>query len=150
MKVALGSDHAGWELKEAIRTYLNQQGYEIVDMGPEKETSVDYPDFALPVAEAVASGKCHRGILICSTGIGMSIAANKVPGIRAALCHNIFTTWRSRQHNDANILVLGGSLVSKDLAQQMVKIWMETEFEGNRHARRLKKINQIEKKYCRK
>ncbi|HHY59508.1 MAG TPA: TIGR01440 family protein [Clostridia bacterium] len=147
MRIALGSDHGGFKLKQAIAQYLTERGIEYVDFGTMSECSVDYPDFALAVAEAVRSGQCDRGILVCGTGIGIGIAANKVPGIRAALCHDTFSARFSRQHNDANILTLGERVIGTGLALEIVDVWLHSEFEGGRHARRVDKIAAIERKY---
>ena len=122
MKIALGADHGGWELKEAIKPLLQELGHEIQDFGTYDENSVDYPEFGEAVASAVAEGKADRGILVCGTGIGMCMVANKHPGIRAALCHDLYTARLSREHNDANILVLGGRVVGKGLALEMVRV----------------------------
>mgnify|MGYP005836879789 CR=1 FL=1 len=149
MKVAIASDHGGFELKQNIREILAELDIEYEDLGPLSCESVDYPDFALPVAERVASGEFTRGILVCGTGIGMSIAANKVPGIRAALCHDTFSARATREHNDSNILALGERVVGKGLAGEIVKIWLTTEFAGGRHQKRVEKITQIEGKYLR-
>lgn len=149
MKIAIGSDHAGYKLKAEIVKFLNQNSYEVVDFGTCDAQSVDYPDYALSVAEAVTSGECERGILICGTGIGISISANKVPGIRAALCTNGFMARMSREHNNANVLALGERIVGLDLAIDIVDIWLKTEFLGDRHQKRVDKIEAIEKKYSR-
>lgn len=146
MKIAIGADHAGWELKEAIKRLLEKLGHQIQDLGTLDEASVDYPDFGIKVACAVAEGQADRGILVCGTGIGMSMVANKHPGIRAALCHDLYTARLSREHNDANILVLGGRVIGKGLALEMVKVWLETEFLGGRHAARLEKIREWEER----
>jgi ribose 5-phosphate isomerase B len=148
MNIVVGSDHAGVELKQAIDALLKSLGYEVADVGTMSEDSVDYPDFASQVAENVASGRSERGIAICGTGIGMSMVANKYPGVRAALCHDSFTARMSRLHNDANILVLGGRVTGRDVALEIVKQWLATPFEGGRHKRRLDKITDIEKKIC--
>jgi len=151
MKIALGCDHGGWELKEAIAATLKSLDIEVLDMGTESEESVDYPDFASKVAGAVSTGKADRGVTICGTGIGMSIVANKFPGVRAALCHDSFTARMSRLHNDANILVMGGRVTGREVALDMLKQWLATPFEGGgRHQRRLDKIADIEKKACNK
>lgn len=147
MKIALGCDHGGYTLKEKIKAYLQESGLEFTDFGTMSTDSVDYPDYALAVAEAVAEGKYDRGILVCGTGIGIGIAANKVPGIRAALCNDTFSARASREHNDANILTLGERVVGPGLALDIVKIWLETEFAGGRHQRRIEKIREIEQKY---
>lgn len=148
MKIAIGSDHGGWELKERIKKYIEKEGYELADFGTKNTASCDYPDFALPAAEAVARGEKDRGILICTTGIGMSMTANKVPGIRAALCNSVETARLSREHNNANILVLGAKTVEEKKLEDILKIWLNTDFTGDeRHARRLNKVKQIEEKY---
>lgn len=146
-KLVLASDHAGFELKEDIKAFLRELGYEVEDVGTYNSESVDYPDFSLKAAEKVAQGEAPRGILFCGTGIGDSIVANKVPGIRAALCYDTYTAQLSRAHNDANILVLPGWVVGKVLAKEIVRVWLETSFSGGRHSRRLEKIQAIEAKY---
>jgi ribose 5-phosphate isomerase B len=144
MKIAIGCDHAGLELKKEIISVLNDLFIEFIDYGTYSPESVDYPDIGEKVSEAVSSGKIDRGILICGTGIGMSIVANKFPGVRASLCNELFTAKMSRLHNDANILVIGGRIVGKDLAKEIVRTWVSTLFEGERHCTRLNKIKQIE------
>jgi ribose 5-phosphate isomerase B len=144
MKTGIGCDHAGLELKNEIIKLLSALGIECIDYGTNTPESVDYPDFGEKVSEAVSSGKIERGILICGTGIGMSIVANKFPRIRASLCNDLFTAQMSRRHNDANVLVLGGRIVGKDLAKEIVKTWVNTPFDGERHFSRLKKITLIE------
>ena len=144
MKIAIGSDHRGFEVKRRIVALLGQLGHEVLDVGPEGKDSVDYPDFAFRVAQAVGTGQAQRGVLICGTGIGMCIAANKVPGVRAAPCHDSITAELSRRHNDSNILCLSADLLGEELIDRMVKIWLETEFEGGRHARRVDKIVRFE------
>ncbi|KYH34921.1 ribose-5-phosphate isomerase B [Clostridium tepidiprofundi DSM 19306] len=147
MKIALGSDHGGIELKRDIIKHLEKKGIEIKDFGTYTEESCDYPDFALKVAEEVASKNYDFGILVCGTGIGISISANKVPGIRAALCHDTFSAHATREHNDANILALGGRIVGVGLALDIVDAFLNAEFQGGRHERRVNKITEIEKKY---
>ncbi len=144
--IAIGSDHAGLELKEHLKELLRSLGFEPVDYGTKDDCSVDYPDFGEKVSSAVSSGEVSRGILICGTGLGMSIVANKFPGVRATLCHDEYTARMSREHNDSNILVLGGRVIEKDRAVNIVKIWLETPFEGGRHSRRLEKIKIIEQR----
>jgi ribose 5-phosphate isomerase B len=144
MTIAIGCDHAGIELKKEILSLLQELQLECIDYGTDGPQSVDYPDFGEKVSEAVSAGKIEKGILICGTGIGMSIVANKFPGVRASLCNELFTAKMSRLHNDANILVLGGRIVGKDLAKEIVKTWVSTPFEGERHTRRLDKISHIE------
>ncbi len=144
MKIAIGSDHAGFELKEEIKTYLKELGgHEVIDHGTYDTRSVDYPDFGIKVARSVAKKEVDRGILICGTGIGMSIVAGRFKGVRAALCQDLYTARMSREHNDANILIMGGRVVGKGLAREMVKIWLSTEFEGGRHSKRLEKIEKL-------
>jgi len=145
MKIILGSDHGGWELKEFLKQRLDEWGYHYTDAGTCGSESVDYPDFAKEVCRTVQKGEADRGILVCGTGIGMCIAANKFPGIRAALCHDEYTAKMSRQHNDANILVLGGRVLKPEVAGNILKMWLDTEFEQGRHQRRLDKIMQIER-----
>jgi len=148
MKIAIGSDHGGFRLKEIIKEYIEGRGYECEDFGTTNEESVDYPDFALKVADSVSNGKNPRGVLICGTGIGMSIVANKVPDIRATLCSDEYTAKMSREHNNSNILVLGGRTLDEKKAKSIVDVWLETEFTGeDRHVKRLKKIEDIGKKY---
>ena len=150
MKVAVASDHAGLVLKNKILEYLKKRGVEFEDMGTYECTSVDYPDFGEKVALAVAEGGFDKGICICGTGVGISIAANKVPGVRAALCHDTFSARYSREHNDANILCMGERVIGFGSAMDIVDIWLYTEFAGDRHAERVEKITQIEKKYSKK
>ena len=147
MKIAIGCDHGGFELKNEIIKYLESENYEVKDFGTYSTDSCDYPDIAQPVAEAVAAKEFDFGILICGTGIGIGIAANKVPGIRAALCSDTFSAHATREHNDANILTMGERVVGKGLAIDIVKAFLGAEFEGDRHARRINKITEIEKKY---
>jgi ribose 5-phosphate isomerase B len=144
MKIAIGSDHRGYEAKRRIITLLEQMGHEVLDVGPQATESVDYPDFAFAVALAVGQGKVERGILICGTGIGMCIAANKVGGVRAAPCHDSITAEMSRRHNDANVLCLSADLLGPDLINRMIRIWLETPFDSGRHARRVEKITRFE------
>jgi len=147
MKIALGSDHGGYQLKENMKKYLKEQNIEYVDFGCQSEKSVDYPDVGFKVAIEVKKGKYNKGILICGTGIGMSVVANKVRGIRAALCNNEFIARCSREHNDSNILVLGGRVIGPGLAKAIVKIWLDTKFsQEERHINRLNKITQEEDK----
>lgn len=147
MKIALACDHGGLKLKKAIIEYLAANGYEYEDFGTDSEESCDYPDYALPAAEAVASGKCERGIVVCSTGIGVSIVANKVPGVRCAHCHDTYCAEFTRRHNDANMLAMGEKVVGAGYALKIVEIFLTTQFEGGRHLRRVNKISEIEKKY---
>jgi ribose 5-phosphate isomerase B len=144
MKIAVASDHRGFNVKGKILSLLSQLGHEAIDFGPETPDSVDYPDYASRVAEAVSNKSVDRGILICGTGVGMCIAANKFAGIRAAPCHDDLTAEMSRLHNDANVLCLSADLLGDRLVNRMVEIWLKTAFEGGRHARRLEKIARIE------
>ena len=144
MRIAVGSDHRGFEAKRRIVSLLQQLGHEVLDLGTDGPGSVDYPDYAFEVARAVGDQRVDRGILICGTGIGMCIAANKVAGVRAAPCHDSITAEMSRRHNNANVLCLSADLLGEDLIDRMVRIWLDTEFEGGRHARRVDKIVRYE------
>ncbi len=148
MKIALACDHGGLNLKNAVKDYLKENGYEYVDFGTDSTASCDYPDFALPAAEAVANGECDKGIIICSTGIGVSIVANKVPGVRCAHCHDAYCAKFTRLHNDANVLAMGEKVVGVGYALQIAEAFLTTQFEGGRHQRRVDKITAVEKKYC--
>jgi ribose 5-phosphate isomerase B len=146
VKLAIGADHGGVELKQEIVKFLQSiKNIDISDFGTTTKESVDYPDYGRTVSEAVSKGTVDRGILICGTGIGMSIVANRFPRVRAALCHDNFTARMSRLHNDANVLVMGERVIGRGVALDIVKVWLETEFEGSRHQRRLDKIKEIEK-----
>ncbi|MDD2568400.1 MAG: ribose 5-phosphate isomerase B [Clostridia bacterium] len=144
MTIAIGCDHAGFQLKEKIKDYLESKNLAFEDFGTFDEESVDYPDYAFYVSKAVASGKCEKGILVCGTGIGVGIAANKVPGIRAALCHDLFSAEATREHNDSNVLTMGARVVDWNIALDIVDTWLKTEFAGGRHQRRVNKITAIE------
>ena len=146
MQIGIACDHGGYELKEELKAFFKSIGIEPIDMGSFNEESVDYPDFGILVAEKVSRGELERGVLICGTGIGMSIVANKFPGVRAALANDLYSARCSREHNDANILVIGGRLVGRDLAREIVKVWLATPFAGGRHQRRIDKINALEKR----
>ncbi len=146
MKIAIGSDHAGFELKENVKDYLKELGHEVLDLGTHSTESVNYPEYAEKVAKAVSKGEAERGILICGTGIGMSIAANKVEGIRAALVHSVYTAKMASRHNNANIITFGGRIESPEEARAFVKAWLETPYEGERHNKRLFKIKELEEK----
>jgi ribose 5-phosphate isomerase B len=137
MKIAIGSDHGGYELKEYLKPFIEEMGHELIDVGCFSRDSVDYPEQARAVTVLVKRGEADRGILICGTGIGMSIAANRTSGIRAALCHELFTARMSRLHNDSNVLCMGGRVIGPGLALEMVRLWLVTSFEGGRHKRRL-------------
>ena len=145
MKIALGCDHGGLEHKNAIGEFLKEAGHEVVDFGIYEQVSVDYPDIAVKVCEQITSGSCERGILVCGTGIGMSLAANKVKGIRAACCSEHFSAKYTRLHNDSNILCLGGRVIGVGTAIELVDLFVDTEFEGGRHQTRVDKIMAIEK-----
>lgn len=144
LKIAISSDHGGNNLRKEIKDLLDELGYSYEDFGPKDSTSVDYPDYAQPVSSGVAAGKFDKGILICGTGIGMSIAANKVKGIRCALVHDVFSAKATRCHNDSNIIAMGERVIGPGLAREIVKTWLETDFEGGRHERRVEKITEIE------
>lgn len=146
MKVAIASDHGGMNLREEIKSLMNEMGIEYEDFGCDCETSVDYPDYALPVAEKVANGEFEKAILICGTGIGMSISANKVKGIRCALVHDVFSAKATREHNDSNILAMGERVIGPGLAREIAKVWLSTDFEGGRHENRIGKIKAYENK----
>ncbi|HKC07106.1 MAG TPA: ribose 5-phosphate isomerase B [Methylomirabilota bacterium] len=145
--IALGADHAGYELKEALKGWLINHGLHVLDLGTHSTESVDYPDYAALVGESVADHKVERGLLVCGTGVGMAIAANKVPGVRAALCGDLYTARMSREHNDANVLVLGGRLMGADMATDILQAWLVTGFAAGRHARRVEKIADIERRH---
>ena len=145
MQIGLACDHGGFELKEELKNFLKSLGVEPIDMGTFNEDSVDCPDFGVLVAEKVSRGELEKGILICGTGIGMSIVANKFPRIRAALANDLYSSRCSREHNDANILIIGGRIIGKELAKEIVKVWLETPFAGGRHRRRLEKIEALER-----
>ncbi len=145
MRIGLACDHGGFELKEELKAFLKSTGVEPIDMGSFNEESVDYPDFGVLVAEKVSRGELERGILICGTGIGMSIVANKFPGVRAALANDLYSARCSREHNDANILVIGGRMIGREVAREIVKVWLSTPFAGGRHQQRIDKIKALEK-----
>ena len=147
MRIAIGSDHAGHGLKEELKHRLKAEGHEVVDYGCHSNESVDYPDFAVPVAEAVRTAQVDRGMLICGTGIGMTMTANKIPGIRAALCSEPYAARLSREHNDANVLALGGRLVGPELAMETARAFLQTSFAGGRHSRRVDKIRAVEHRF---
>lgn len=150
MRLALGADHAGYELKEELKDFFAQKEIDYYDFGTYDTKSTDYSDWGIKVAEAVARGKFERGILICGTGLGMSLTANKVPGIRATPCYGIFSARLSREHNNSNILVMGGRITGKGLARQIVEEWLEAKFKEGKHKRRVDKITKIESKYIRR
>ncbi len=146
MNIAFGSDHGGFELKEILKNYAKELGYNVSDFGTYSEESVNYAEYGLKVAEAVKTNDFDRGVLICGTGIGISIAANKVKGIRCALVHDLFSAKATREHNDSNVLAMGGRVVDYDLAKEILKVWLETEFEGGRHQARIDLIKNYEEK----
>lgn len=146
MRIAVGSDHRGTVMRDKIIQFLEKLGHEIVDMGTHSHDSVDYPDVAAAVAESVSKKEVERGILVCGTGLGMCIAANKFPGVRAAPCHDDLTAELSRRHNDLNVLCLSGDILGERLVDRLVEIWLKTPFEGGRHARRVEKIAQLEQR----
>lgn len=146
MKIAIASDHGGYHLKEHLKKYLLDKGIEVVDYGTDSEASVDYPDYAAKLCQGLKEGAAERGILVCGTGIGVSIAANKCPGIRAALCGDVFSAKMSREHNNANVLCMGERVLGKGLAEMITDTWLTTEFAGGRHERRVGKIMALENK----
>ena len=143
--IAIASDHGGFSLKVDIVSFLKELGYEVNDMGPKNQNSVDYPDYGIRIAQAVTQNTNSRGIVICGTGIGMSIVVNRFTGIRGTLCSDLYTAKLCREHNDSNILIMGGRVVGHGLAREIVKVWLSTPFEGGRHQKRLDKINQFDK-----
>lgn len=145
MKIAIGSDHGGFELKESVRKHLTEQGIEVLNLGTDSTESVDYPRYGFAVGDAVIKGKADLGIVICGTGLGISMAANKIPGIRAALCTETFSARMAREHNNANVLALGGRVIGVGLALDIVDIFIKTSFAGGRHARRVELISALER-----
>ena len=143
-KIAIASDHGGFELKESIITFLLKKGWEVDNLGAPSTDSVDYPDYGIKVAKAIIDKKIVRGILICGTGVGMSIVVNRFPGIRGTLCSDVYTAKMCREHNDSNVLIMGGRVIGVSLAMEILDIWLNTEFEGGRHQRRLDKIKNID------
>ena len=139
--IIIGGDHAGYELKEYVKKYLTALNFTVEDRGAFSDASVDYPDIGIQVAQKISSGEYQRGILICGTGIGMSMVANRFPSVRAALCNDLFSAIMSRRHNNANILVMGGRVIGSELAKEIVRVWLETPFEGGRHQKRIDKID---------
>ena len=148
MRIAIGSDHAGYELKERVRIQLGELGYQMSDQGTHSSAPVDYPDFAEAVALAVREGKADRGILVCGSGVGASVAANKIPGVRAGLCHDTYSAHQGVEHDDINVLVLGGRVIGEALALELSSAFLKARFSGEeRHQRRLDKVHAIEKRY---
>jgi ribose 5-phosphate isomerase B len=151
MKIAVANDHAGINLKNAIRDYLTAEGHEVLDLGPDGNGAVDYPDYVFPLAEAVTSGKADLGIFACGSGLGPAIAANKVPGVRAVTCHDVFSARSSRRDNNANVLTMGERVIGTGAALEVVKAWVNEPFSGaDRHQRRIDKITQAERTYCKR
>ncbi len=146
--VALGADHGGFALKQKLVAYVEELGYRVEDCGPSSDAAVDYPDFAHEVARRVADGRCRWGVMVDGAGIGSSMTANKVPGIRASLCYDVSSARNAREHNHANVLTLGAGLVGEGLARQIVKEWLATPWGGDRHARRVAKITDVERRYA--
>ena len=142
--IALAADHGGFELKEAVKAHLDELGLEYIDFGTHSTASVDYPDMALPACDAVVSGQCSKALLFCGTGVGISMAANKVKGIRACCCSDSFSCEYTRRHNDANMMAIGAGFTGKNMAERMVEVFLKTEFEGGRHARRVNKMMALE------
>ena len=142
--IAIACDHGGYNLKEAVKAHLTEKGYEVKDFGTNSLDSCDYPDYAAPAAKAVADGTCEKGIVICTTGIGVSIVANKVKGIRCALCSDPLSAEMTRRHNDANMMAIGAGFTGKNMAERMVEVFLTTEFEGGRHERRVNKMMALE------
>ena len=144
MKIAMSCDHGGLRLKNVLKEYLLDNGYEVEDFGTNSEDSCDYPDYAGKAAKAVASGACDKGVVVCGTGIGVSITANKVNGIRCALCHDVFSAKATRAHNDSNMIAMGQRVIGEGLALEILKAWLSTEFEGGRHVQRIEKMMAYE------
>ncbi len=144
MKISMGCDHGGYPLKEFLKSWLEEQGHTVVDCGTHSTDSCDYPDFGAAAAREVAEGRCERGIVICTTGIGISIAANKVKGIRCALCSDPLSAEMTRRHNDANMLAMGAGMIGKNMAQRITEVFLTTGFEGGRHQRRVERISALE------
>lgn len=145
MKIAVACDHGGFRLKNVIIEELKRLGYEVEDFGTYSEESCDYPDFAAKAARAVASGECEKGVVVCGTGIGVSMTCNKIHGIRCALCHDVFSAKATRAHNDANMLAMGQRVIGEGLALEILRAWLSTDFEGGRHVRRIEKMMALEK-----
>lgn len=149
-QIAIGADHGGYAMKQMLIAALQDMGYQVIDCGTDSTDSVDYPDFAFAVAQLVSQGKAERGVIIDGAGIGSCMTANKVPGVRAAMCYDQATAFNSREHNDANVLTLGAGLLGDNLARQILETWLNTDFAGGRHARRVDKIMEIERRYLKK
>ncbi len=148
MKVAIGADHAGFELKESVKAHVSQLGHEIIDVGTNSTAAVDYPDFAEAVGLAVREGRADRGILVCGSGVGASVAANKIPGVRAGLCHDFYSAHQGVEHDDMNVLVMGGRVIGEAVALELVNAFLEAAYTGeDRHQRRLEKVKTIERRF---
>lgn len=147
MRIALGCDEAGLPLMDVLRDHLKSMGIEVEDFGVHDPNPVDYPDIAVSASEAVAGGRCERGILVCGTGIGMSITANKVPGVRAALCHDTYSAERARKSNDAQVITMGARVIGPELAKKIIDVWLEAEFSGGRSAPKVAKMNAVDERY---
>lgn len=147
MKIALGCDEAGLPLMDVIREYLNEKQIEVADYGVHSVDPVDYPDIAVQASEAVAAGECERAILVCGTGIGMSITANKVPGVRAALCHDTYSAERARKSNDAQVITMGARVIGSELAKKIIEVWLESDFAGGRSTPKVDKMNAVDERY---
>jgi RpiB/LacA/LacB family sugar-phosphate isomerase len=149
MRIVVGADHAGFDLKQVLAAYLRHRGHEVVDVGTNSDDPVDYPDYAAALSQAIIEGRADRGVLICGSGVGSSVAANKVPGIRAGLCHNTYSARQGVEHDDMNVLVLGARVIGTEVARELVDSFLGAQFNGEeRHRRRVEKIKALEKRYC--
>jgi RpiB/LacA/LacB family sugar-phosphate isomerase len=149
MRIVVGADHAGFELKDILAAYLRHRGHEVVDVGTNSDDPVDYPDYADALSHAILDGRAERGVLVCGSGVGSSVAANKVPGIRAGLCHNTYSARQGVEHDNMNVLVLGARVIGTEVARELVDSFLAAEFNGEeRHRRRVEKIKALEKRYC--
>jgi RpiB/LacA/LacB family sugar-phosphate isomerase len=149
MRIVVGADHAGFDLKQVLAAYLRHRGHQVLDIGTNSDDPVDYPDYAAALSQAILDGRAERGVLICGSGVGSSVAANKVPGIRAGLCHNTYSARQGVEHDDMNVLVLGARVIGIEVARELVDSFLSAEFNGEeRHRRRVEKIKAIEKRYC--
>ena len=148
MRIVIGADHAGFDLKQILVAYLRHRGHEVIDKGTDSDEPVDYPDFAEAVSQAIVAGQAERGVLVCGSGVGASVAANKIPGIRAGLCHNTYSAHQGVEHDDMNVLVLGARVIGIELARELVETFLAAQFNGEeRHRRRVEKINALERRY---
>jgi RpiB/LacA/LacB family sugar-phosphate isomerase len=149
MRIVIGADHAGFDLKQVLAAYLRHRGHEVVDIGTNSDDPVDYPDYAEALSQAILDGRAERGVLVCGSGVGSSVAANKIPGIRAGLCHNTYSARQGVEHDDMNVLVLGARVIGIEVARELVDNFLGAEFNGEeRHRRRVEKIKALEKRYC--